>query len=156
MLAGRVVSGRDRNRQGAIACVRELVLRLMHRRSQHAVAIEFGYYRPQATRLEQEATLELRWTRQLIQVAIAFHLVDPLRHKAVAKRFAQDRNKPLLLRDFAVHLDGKDDGVGRREKSILGDSLKDLANRDLAGQGVTVRDGRLAIIAVPDVDCAKS
>lgn len=55
-----------------------------------------------------------------------------------------------------MHLDGKDDGVGRREKSILGDRLKDLANRDLAGQGVAVRDGRLAIVAVPDVDCAKS
>lgn len=65
----------------------------------------------------------------------------------------QNRGKLVLLFELTVHLNGEDDRVWRGEKGVLSDGLEDVANRDLRREGVAVRNGWFAVVAVPNVDC---
>lgn len=51
-----------------------------------------------------------------------------------------------------MHLDGQNDRVRRGEEGVLSDRLENVANWDLRRECVAVRNGWLAVIAVPDIN----
>lgn len=106
-----------------------------------------------STHLEQKLSLEICGTRQPFDVLVRLHLVKPPTDELVAECLVQDRRELILLVKLAVHLDGENDGIGRGEEGVLSYRLENVANRDLRRERVAVRDGWLAVVSVPNVDC---
>ena len=104
--------------------------------------------------LEEELAAQVVRARELVDLGVGLHLVEALADEPVAERLVQDGGELVLLVELAVHLDAEHDRVRRREEGVLGDGLQHHADGDLGRQGVPVRDGRLAVVAVPDIDCA--
>ena len=66
--------------------------------------------------------------------------------------FLEDVCDFFLLLFSAVEFEGDDDGVLIDDKAVVLNGLYDLFELDFAGEGVSVGDNGLAVVAVPHVD----